>query len=181
MFVFAFCITSVFQYTFSRPNNRKTILVHGRAINMSLITNKKVLFDYDLLEELEAGLELFGFEVKSLRAGRGSLVGGRVIVRGGEAFLVGANIPPWQEKNAPKDYDPERVRRLLLSKKQIVQIADAEEKKGLTVVPLSVYNAGRKLKVKIAVARGKKKHDKRETIKAREEKKKIERQLKQSR
>jgi len=148
---------------------------------MALIANKKALFNFDILEEFEAGLELFGFEVKSLRAGRGSLVGGRVIVRGGEAFLVGTNIPPWQEKNAPKSYDPERPRRLLLSKKQIAQVADAEEKKGLTIVPLSVYNTGRKLKVKIAIARGKKKYDKRETIKEREEKKKIERQLKQAR
>jgi SsrA-binding protein len=145
---------------------------------MSLLQNKKARFDLDILEEFEAGLELFGFEVKSLRAGRGSLPGSRVIVRGGEAYLVGANIPPWQEKNAPKDYDNERPRRLLLSKKEIAEIANAEEKRGLTTVPLSVYNAGRKLKLKIAIARGKKKHDKRETIKARDDKKRIERTLK---
>jgi SsrA-binding protein len=148
---------------------------------MALINNKKVRFDLEILEEFEAGLELFGFEVKSLRAGRGSLPGSRVIVRGGEAYLVGANIPAWQEKNAPKDYDSERPRRLLLNKKEIAKIANAEEKRGLTTVPLSVYNAGRNLKLKIGVARGKKKHDKRETIKARDEKKKIERQLRQAR
>jgi len=132
----------------------------------------------EILEEFEAGLELFGFEVKSLRSGRGSLPGARVVVRGGEAYLVGASIPPWQEKNAPDEYDPERPRRLLLSKKEIAKIAHAEEKKGLTTVPLSVYNAGRKLKLKIAIARGKKQHDKRQTIKERDEKKKIERTLK---
>jgi SsrA-binding protein len=145
---------------------------------MALINNKKVRFNLEILEEFEAGLELFGFEVKSLRAGRGSLPGSRVIVRGGEAYLVGANIPPWQEKNAPKDYDSERPRRLLLSKKEIAEIANAEEKRGLTTVPLSVYNAGRKLKLKIGVARGKKKHDKRQTIKARDEKRSIDRTLK---
>lgn len=145
---------------------------------MALIENKKARFDLEILDEFEAGLELFGFEVKSLRNGRGSLPGARVVVRGGEAYLVGASIPPWQEKNAPEDYDKERPRRLLLSKKEIAEIAQAEEKKGLTTVPLSVYNVGSKLKLKIAIARGKKQHDKRQTIKERDEKKRIERALK---
>jgi len=145
---------------------------------MALIENRRARFDLEILEELEAGLELFGFEVKSLRAGQGSLAGSRVIVRGGEAFLVSASIPPWQEKNAPKEYDKERPRRLLLSKKEIAKIADSEEKRGLTAVPLSVYNKGRKLKISVAIARGKKAHDKRQTIKAREDKRNIERTLK---
>jgi SsrA-binding protein len=86
---------------------------------MSLVDNKRVAFDYQILETIEAGLELFGFEVKSLRAGHGSLKGARVVARGGEAYLVGATIPPWQVANAPKSYDPERPRRLLLSQKEI--------------------------------------------------------------
>ena len=145
---------------------------------MALIENSRVGFDYHIVEEMEAGLELFGFEVKSLRAGRGSLKGSRVIARGGEADLVGASIPPWQIANAPKSYDPERTRRLLLSKKEIARISSAEGEKGLTTVPIRVYNKSRKLKLAIAIARGKKKEDKRHIIRAREEKRRIERTLK---
>ena len=145
---------------------------------MALIENSRIGFDYHIVEEMEAGLELFGFEVKSLRAGRGSLKGSRVIARGGEAYLVGASIPPWQIANAPKSYDPERTRRLLLSKKEIARISSAEGEKGLTTVPIRVYNKSRKLKLAIAIARGKKKEDKRHIIRAREEKRRIERTLK---
>ena len=145
---------------------------------MALIENQRARFDYTFMEEMEAGLELLGFEVKSLRAKRGSLKGARVVARGGEAYLVGASIPAWQIANAPKSYDPERTRRLLLSRKEIAHIASAEGEKGLTIVPISVYNKGRKLKLSIAIARGKKKEDKRHTIRAREEKRRIERSLK---
>ena len=145
---------------------------------MAFVENKKVGLDYTILEEIEAGLELLGFEVKSLRAGRGSLKGARVVARGGEAYLVGASIPAWQIANAPKSYDPERTRRLLLSKKEIVRVSSAEGEKGLTIVPLKVYNKGRRLKLRIAIARGKKKEDKRHTIRKREEERRIERTLK---
>ena len=145
---------------------------------MSLIENARAGFDYEILETLEAGLELFGFEVKSLRAGRGSLKGARVVARGGEAYLVGATIPAWQIANAPKSYDPERPRRLLISRKEITQVASAEAEKGLTIIPLSVYNKSRNLKLSVAIARGKKKEDKRHSIRAREEKRRIERTLK---
>jgi SsrA-binding protein len=150
----------------------------GYSGAMTVVENKRVGFDYTILEEMEAGLELFGFEVKSLRAGRGSLKGARVVARGGEAYLVGASIPPWQQANAPKSYDPERTRRLLLNQKEIARVAAAEGEKGLTIVPLKVYNKNRHLKLLIAVARGKKKEDKRHSIRAREEKRRIERTLK---
>ncbi len=145
---------------------------------MSLIRNEKVEFDYTILEEIEAGIELRGFEVKSLRAGQGSLKGARVIARGGEAYLVGATIPAWQVLNAPKDYDATRPRKLLLSTKQIAHIASAEGQDGLTVVPLSVYNKSRKLKIGIGIARGKKKADKRQDIKKRDDERRIKRSLK---
>ena len=145
---------------------------------MALIENSRVRFDYSILEEMEAGLELLGSEVKSLRAGHGSLKGARVVARGGEAYLVGASIPAWQIANAPKSYDPERTRRLLLSRKEIAHVASAEGEKGLTIVPLRVYNRGTKLKLAIAITRGKKKEDKRQSIRAREEKRRIERTLK---
>ncbi|OGG49482.1 SsrA-binding protein [Candidatus Kaiserbacteria bacterium RIFCSPHIGHO2_01_FULL_54_36] len=145
---------------------------------MAVVENKKVGFDYTILEEIEAGLELHGYEVKSLRAGRGSLKGARVVARGGEAYLVGASIPAWQVANAPKSYDQERTRRLLLSRTEIAHVASAEGQKGLTIVPLKVYNSGRNLKLLIAIARGKKGHDKRHSMRAREEKRRIQRTLK---
>jgi len=147
-------------------------------IAMALVVNKKAAFDYSIIEEMEAGLELLGIEVKSLRAGRGSLRGARVVARGGEAYLVGATIPPWQMGNTPKSYDPERPRRLLLGRKEIDQILGAESQKGLTTVPLRVYNKGDKLKLSIAIARGKKKEDKRQTIKKRDDERRIRRSLK---
>lgn len=145
---------------------------------MAVIENKRVGFDYSIVEEMEAGMELFGFEVKSLRQGHGSLKGARVVARGGEAYLVGATIPAWQPANAPKSYDAERTRKLLLSRKEIAHIASAEGEKGLTIVPLKVYNKGRNLKLLIAIARGKKKEDKRHSIREREEKRRIQRSLK---
>ena len=143
-----------------------------------LIKNKKDGFNFELLERYEAGVELLGTEVKSLRNGQGKLDGSHVIVRGDEAYLVGASIPAFQKANAPKDYDPERVRRLLLKKKEILELFTESEKRGLTVVPVRWYNKGRKLKLEIAVGRGKKKHDKREAIKGRDTKRSIERILK---
>lgn len=145
---------------------------------MILVENKKVGFDYMILEKIEAGLGLLGTEVKSLRAGQGSLKGARVVARGGEAYLVGATIPAWQVANAPASYDPERPRRLLLSKKEIARVASAEGQDGLTIVPLSVYNRGRHLKLSIGIARGKKKADKREDLKKRDAKRQIKRTLK---
>jgi SsrA-binding protein len=136
---------------------------------MSLIENKRALFDFSALEELEAGIELEGTEVKSVRAGQGSLKGARVLVRGGEAYLVGATIPPWQVKNAAKSYDSERPRRLLLGHKEIARLASAEGEKGLTIIPISMYSKARYLKLRIAIVRGKKKADKREDIKKRDD------------
>src|SRR6185436_17869207 len=101
-----------------RGSAHKKRIIHKRrtrySVHMALVENNRVGFDYTILEELEAGLELLGFEVKSLRAGRGSLKGARVVARGSEAYLVGASIPPWQQGNTPKSYEPERTRRLLL-------------------------------------------------------------------
>jgi SsrA-binding protein len=145
---------------------------------MNLLENKKARFNYEILETVEAGIELLGFEVKSLRQKQGSLDGAYAIVRGGEAFLVGAFVPPYQPKNTPADYDSRRARRLLLAKKEIAELAAAESRSGLTIVPLSMYNKGRKVKVELAVARGKKKYDKRETLKRRDAEREMRRTLK---
>lgn len=144
---------------------------------MSLITNKKVHFNYEINETIPAGIELFGFEVKSLRKGQGSLEGSYVTVRGGEAFVIGMQIPPYQEGNTPKEYDPLRNRRLLLNKKEIARLGEIESQKGLTIVPISVYNKNKMLKVDLGIATGKKKFDKRETTKRRETDRNIRREF----
>lgn len=134
----------------------------------NLVDNKKVHFNYEISDTFEAGIELFGHEVKSLKKGQGSLDGAYMIVRGGEAYVVNFFIPPYQENNIPEGYEPRRNRRLILNKKEIAKFADIEGDKGLTIVPISVYNKGNLLKVKLGVARGKKKYDKRATIQKRE-------------
>lgn len=142
------------------------------------ISNKKAHFNYEILETFEAGISLFGYEVKAVRAGRGKLEGGHVVVRGGEAFLVGASISHYQEANTPKNYDPERSRKLLFSKKELGHLETQGEQAGLTLVPIKLYNHGRNIKLEVALARGKKKQDKRESIKARDTKRDIDRILK---
>jgi len=144
----------------------------------SYTENRKAHFDYEILEKYETGIELFGTEVKSIRGGKMSLEGAFVVIRGGEAFLINSTIPPYQIKNAPKDYDPIRNRKLLLTKKEIKELAESEKNKSLTIVPISVYNKNRKIKVQIALVKGKKKYDKRENIKKRETDREVRREYK---
>lgn len=142
------------------------------------ITNRKATFNYELLQTFEAGIVLYGYEAKAVRLGRGKLDGAHVVIRGKEAFLVGASISHYQEANAPKTYDQERARKLLLSKKELALLEAKGEQAGLTIVPLKWYNKGRKIKLELALARGKKKQDKRESIKKRDTKREIDRILK---
>ena len=151
---------------------------------MNLIEHKKARLDYEILKEFEAGLELLGTEVKSLRAKLGKLEGSHVVIRPSgkagknEAYIVGMQIPAYQVANTAESYEPERTRKLLLTQKELVELADFEGQKGLTIVPLSVYNKGSKLKVKVAAARGRKKFDKRAVMKERDTKRDIDRTLK---
>jgi len=145
---------------------------------MSLIEYKKATLKFAPLETFAAGIELSGQEVKALKSKLGSLDGSRVVVRGGEAFIVGMTIPPYQAANIAKGYDPERSRRLLLNKKEIVLLMEAEAKKGLTIIPLEVYTAGRLIKSRIAIVRGKGKADKREDLKKRDATREADRVLK---
>ncbi len=144
----------------------------------SYTENRKAHFNYEILEKYEGGIELLGFEAKSVRKGSMSLEGAFLLVRGGEVFLINANIPPYQTNNTPKDYDPLRNRKILLTKKEIRELADVEKNKSLTIIPISLYNKGRRIKIELAVAKGKKKFDKRETIKKRETDREIRRTLK---
>ena len=134
----------------------------------TLAKNKKAYHDYEVLEEFEAGLVLNGQEVKAIKEGKISLKGSYVMIREEEAFLVGVNIPPYQPKNAPDDYDSKRSRKLLLTKKQIKYLMGKSNERGLTLVPLRVYTKKGLIKLKFGVCRGKKKHDKRKKIKDRE-------------
>ncbi len=144
----------------------------------NLVENKKAGFNYELLEHFEAGIVLAGGEVKSLKLGHGKLEGAHVVIRGGEAYLVGAEIPAYQPGNTPANYDPARSRRLLLTKAEINQLADQGDRPGLTIVPISIYNKGRYIKLKLAIGRGKKKFDKRQSIKRRDVEREIGRTLK---
>jgi SsrA-binding protein len=150
----------------------------------TLLQNKKVHLRFEILETFQAGLSLSGGETKSLRAKLGSLEGSRIVVRGGEAYLVGATIPPYQPSNisssriGSSSYDPEKPRKLLLNKKELHEIAEAETRKGLTVVPIEMYSAGRYIKVRIGVVRGKGKADKREDLKKKDAERDIARAMK---
>ncbi len=152
---------------------------------MSVIaTNKRAYFDYQILETYEAGIELLGLEVKSIKTGRINLAGSYAIIRDNQVWLLNADIPAYQPKNAPLDYDPKRTRRLLLKKSEIKNLIGRIQEKGLTLMPLKVYTkngsvgsprAG-KIKMEIGLAKSRKKADKRELIKKRE----VEREIKRT-
>lgn len=142
---------------------------------MDVRVNRRAWFDYEILEKFAAGIVLSGHEAKSVKMGHADLAGAHAIARGGELFLVGMNIPSFQPKNAPKDYDPERSRKLLLKKDEIAYLF-GKLRSGLTLVPLRVYTTKRGLiKIELGLGRNRKKHDKREAIKKRETEREIRR------
>lgn len=145
---------------------------------MDLAANRKAYFDYKILETYEAGVALYGFEVRAAKSGHINLVGSFAVVKQNEAWLLNAAIPPYQASNTPKDYDPLRSRRLLLKKTEIRELIGKSSQKGLTVIPLRVYTKRGFVKILIGVARHKQKGDKRELIKKRETKREVERTLK---
>lgn len=144
-----------------------------------LAENRKAKFEFEILEPFEAGLELFGHEVKSVKSRRMSLEGSYVFPRRGEFYLVGATIAPYQPKNTPKDYDQARERKLLLHKKEIDYLIGKAATKGLTILPIRVYTRGARIKLEIAIARRRKQRDQRERIKEKEAKRKMDRAIKE--
>lgn len=140
--------------------------------------NKKAKFDYQILETFEAGLMLTGAEVKSVRGGKMSLLGAYVTISRGAVWLVGGHIPRYPQAGPQPDYDPDRTRKLLLHKREISRLAGKLEQKGLTLVPISVYTKGSKIKLSFGLARGKKQFEKRETIRRRESDREVRRSLK---
>jgi SsrA-binding protein len=143
----------------------------------TLAENKKAHFSYQILEKFEAGVSLIGQEVKSLKTRGVNLAGTYVVIKQEEAFWLGAKIHPYQPKNAPSDYNPERSRKLLLKKSEIKYLIGKAKQKGLTLIPLKVYTKRGKIKLEFGLAKGRKKFDKRELIKKRETEREIRRIL----
>lgn len=128
-------------------------------------TNPKAKFDYEIRDTIEAGIILKGHEVKSVKTGKASLRGSYVKIISGKPMLVGATISPYQTANTPPDYDPQASRTLLLSKKQINDLIGLSDAQGMTLIPLKLYGKNGRVKLLIGIAKGKKKYDKRESIK----------------
>jgi SsrA-binding protein len=142
-----------------------------------MLSNRRARFDYEIIETFEAGLVLKGTEVKSLRQGGGSIAEAYARVRGGEVFLEGSTIPTIQEASY-NNHQPDRERKLLLHRRQIDELRAAVERRGLTIVPLKLYFKEGRAKLEIALARGKKRHDKRRAVAEREAKREMDRAMK---
>ena len=138
-----------------------------------IAVNRKARFDYFIEERFEAGLALLGWEVKSMRAGKAQITEGYVFLKNGEAFLFGAHITPLISASTHVDTDPTRTRKLLLSRRQLDHLVGAVERRGYTLVPLELYWKNGRAKLAIGLAKGKKHHDKRESIKERDQKREM--------
>ena len=162
--------------------------VNNRNMDRTIIDNKKALHEYEILEKFDAGIVLYGYEAKAVKSGNMNLRGAFVAFHNGEAYLTGAHIGRYKPAGGLKEYDPERSRKLLLKKKELRYLSGKKEVSGLTIVPLRVYIkhssssrqgfGGGKIKVEIAVARGKRQFEKKEKIKARDIERDIRRTLK---
>jgi SsrA-binding protein len=139
----------------------------GKGAPRALASNKRARHDYEILDTFEAGIQLSGTEVKSVREGRVQLKDSYVEIKDGEAFLIGAHISPYSHGNR-ENHPPEQRRKLLLSRREIDRLFGRSQLQGLTIVPLSIYLKGNWIKVEIALAQGKKLYDKRQTAKERE-------------
>lgn len=134
---------------------------------MSLVENKKLHLSYEIKDKLEAGIELAGNEVKSIRSSQAQIDGAKIIIRGGEAYVVGMSVSPYQNSEKEKKSKNDRTRRLLLKKSEILKLA-TESEKGLSLLPVKIYDNHGLLKLEIGIAKRKNKSDKRETIKLKE-------------
>lgn len=145
--------------------SKKKDAADGRKV---IAENRKARFDYFIEEDYEAGMALEGWEVKSLRAGRANLTEAYAILKDGEAFLIGANFAPLLSASTHIKPDPIRTRKLLLNGRELHRLASAVEQEGYTLVPLQLYFSRGRVKLALGLARGKKQHDKRATIKERD-------------
>ena len=138
------------------------------AESSTIVENRKARFDYFIEKDFEAGLVLEGWEVKSLRAGKVNLSDSHVIIKNGEALLLGAQIQPLPTTASHTNPDITRTRKILLHRKELNELIGSVERKGYTVVPLRLYWKKHLIKIKIALAKGKKEHDKRHNVKERD-------------
>jgi len=141
-----------------------------------IATNRKAFHEYFILEKYEAGIDLFGSEVKSLREGAANLKEGYVIIREGNAILIGVRISPYSHTGF-KGHEPSRDRQLLLNKREIIKLSKKVAEKGLTLIPLRMYFKNGWAKVEIGLAKGKRHYDKKESIKRRDIKRDTEREI----
>lgn len=148
-----------------KPQERRTIA-----------QNRRARFEFEILEELECGLELCGTEVKSLRGGQGSIGEAFAHFRGDELFLLGAHIPVYAQGNV-HNHEPTRARKLLAHRRELDKWSKAVREKGVTIVPLELYFQGSRVKLRVALARGKKLYDKRQTTRDREDRRNMDRAL----
>lgn len=146
--------------------------------NQDLVSNRKAGFNYEILETFEAGIVLKGTEIKSLRDNGGNLQDSWITIRNSEAWLIGCSIAPYRFGNI-YNHEERRERKLLLHKRELVELHSAQQEKGYTLIPLSLYLKNGRVKVKIAIGKGKKTFDKRQAIQDREEKRTISRAMKQ--
>lgn len=140
--------------------------------------NRQARFLYEILETYEAGVQLTGTEVKSIRAGKSNLQDGYALIRNGEAWLLNVHISPYTQSSAYFNHEPRRTRKLLLHRKEIRTLVGKVEQEGLTLIPLKMYLKRGLVKISIGLCRGKKLHDKREDLKRRQDKREMERAIK---
>lgn len=140
--------------------------------------NRQARFLYEILETFEAGVQLVGTEVKSIRAGKVNLRDGYALLRNGEVLLINVHISPYDASSEYFNHDPRRSRKLLMNRKEINKLIGQVEQKGLTLVPLKMYFKGSWVKVSIGLGKGKKLHDKREDLKRRQDQREMQRAVK---
>lgn len=150
-------------------------MIFHMSINL---INKKALYDYELLSRFEFGLELFGHEVKSIRSGHCNLKGSYVSIRNDELWWINGYVASYYKAGTLPGYDPYRARRLLAHKREIRQLIGSLSQKGLTLIVLKVYSKANRLKIECALAKGKKKHDKRQSLKEKDVEREIRRVMK---
>lgn len=144
---------------------------------MSIVKNRKAYYDYQVLEEYEAGIMLFGSEVKSIRLGNVTLLDSFIYLRNGEVWIKNLSVARYKQVHVAEPHDEKRDKKLLLTKKEISKISRGMEDVGITCVPLSIFIKNNKIKIKIGIVKGKKLYDKRASIKEKDIKRDIERNL----
>ena len=147
----------------------------SKPISM-IARNKKARHEYEILDTFEAGVSLLGTEVKSLRGGKANIKEAFVQIKGTEAYLIRANIQPYTHASH-ENHEATRHRKLLLNQKELKKLREGVREKGLSIVPLAIYFKGAWVKVEIALARGRKMHDKRQNLKQKQDKRDIKRQM----